>query len=71
MHDHIMNLTNALEHIDAIINDTKEIEPNSDLNAAALHGFIREIQAQAITAIIAIQAIQTEGRKNGYEESDA
>lgn len=36
------------------------------MRTAALHGFLRELQAQTITAVITIGEIQRIGRTDGY-----
>ena len=71
------DFSNNWERINAIVEDMAALEPTSDLSAAAVHGFLRELQDQTIQALITVSNIQRIGRKDGYpgdfdnEESDA
>ena len=60
------DFSNSWERINAIVEDMAALEPTSELSAAAVQGFLRELQAEAITAIITTGEIQRIGRKDGY-----
>ena len=61
-------LNNAIEHLGAIIDDLRDIEPTTQFDACAIHGMLREISAETVTALVAIAAIQADYRHNGAPE---
>ncbi len=66
MTDHATTLMNALEHMDSIMDDLREVEPTDELTAATIHGLLRELSNQNVTALVAIAAMQATGRKDGW-----
>lgn len=61
-----IDLMNAMEHISAIMEDSHNIEMDSDASAATMVGFLTELNKWSFDALFAAKAIQTAGRKDGY-----
>ena len=60
------DFANSWERINAIVEDMATVEPTTDLSSAAIHGFLRELSDQTISAICLVQQIQRIGRRDGY-----